>query len=407
MNRPRAALVAGLGLRLTLIMLALVRRGEQAFLVPDSYGYLALARSLACGAFRNRLGEVEVFRTPGYPLLLTPGVWMGAPVAFAIAVNLLLTIAIVMVTHALARRYFDEKTAGVCAIIVAIEPTLMTWSLKVMPETAFALALLLVVFFAARSYESPSQIAAVLLALAAYLRPIAYPLVFVICLLAFFAIGWRKALIATAICIALLAPWHLRNYALTGFAGFSSVMDRAVYLSAGGSVAAEREGVSYAEMRKRMLEEDRVRAAADPERQSRIRKKGFALIVSNPFGYAKTHVAGMARTLFDPGAAEYLRILELYHRGARDTPFRELPSRYPLVFFASLILGIALLPLVILPIVALTKSWRDPRFVLLAIIAGYLVFAGGGIPGNARFRAPAVPLLVLMSAFAKRSTTLV
>lgn len=133
MNRLRAALVAGLGLRLTLIMLALVRRGNEAFLVPDSRGYLALARSLTHGAFRNWSGDVEVFRTPGYPLLLTPGIWMGAPIAFAIAVNLLLTIAIVLAMHAIARRWFDEKTAGLCAIVVAIEPTLLTWSLKVMP----------------------------------------------------------------------------------------------------------------------------------------------------------------------------------------------------------------------------------------------------------------------------------
>ncbi|HEX7831476.1 MAG TPA: hypothetical protein VF787_17605 [Thermoanaerobaculia bacterium] len=403
MNRLRAALVAGLVLRIVLIVLALVRRGKEAFLVPDSRGYLALARNLSGGAFRNWFGDVEVFRTPGYPFLLTPGVWIGARMAFAIAVNLLLTIAIVLATHAIARRYFDEKTAGLCALVVAIEPTLLTWSLKVMPETAFTLAILLAVFFAR---EKPF-VAAIFIVAAAYLRPIAYPLVFVLCLLAFFAIGWRKALVATAICIALLAPWHLRNYALTGFAGFSSVMDRAMYLSAGGSIAAERAGVSYAEMRKRMLEEDRVRAAASSERQSRIRKKGLALILSNPIGYAKTHVAGMARTLFDPGAAEYLRILNLYDRGARDMPLRELPSRYPLVFSASLVLAIALLPLVILPIVALAKSWRDPRFLLLAVIAGYLVFAGGGIPGNARFRAPVVPLLVLMSGFAKRSATLV
>jgi hypothetical protein len=247
----------------------------------------------------------------------------------------------------------------------------------------------------------------VLISIAAYIKPIAYPLIFVLCLLTFVAFGWRKALIAIAICIALIAPWQIRNYTLTGFAGFSSVMDRAVYLSAGGSVAAQQQGVSYAEMRRRMLEQERVRDAADPERQARIRTKGLALIRSNPLAFAKTHVIGMMRTLLDPGAAEYLRIFDLYDRGARDTPFSQLAARYPHVFFASLILGIALLPLVILPAIAFRRAWRDPRFLLLAIVAGYLVVAGGGIPGNARMRAPAVPLLVLMSAFAKRSATLV
>jgi hypothetical protein len=43
--------------------------------------------------------------------------------------------------------------------------------------------------------------------------------------------------------------------------------------------------------------------------------------------------------------------------------------------------------------------------MLLAIVPGYLVFAGGGVPGYSRFRAPAVPFLIVMSAvaFTRRS----
>jgi hypothetical protein len=39
-------------------------------------------------------------------------------------------------------------------------------------------------------------------------------------------------------------------------------------------------------------------------------------------------------------------------------------------------------------------------FGLFALITIYLVAAGGGVPGYHRFRVPAVPFLVLMSAFA-------
>jgi hypothetical protein len=104
----------------------------------------------------------------------------------------------------------------------------------------------------------------------------------------------------------------------------------------------------------------------------------------------------MLRTLFDPGAAEYLRIFGLYDQGARSDP-----RRYPLVLAASILLGIVLLPLVLLPFVATVRR-PPPPFWLLAIVAAYFVVAGGGVPGNYRFRAPIVPLLVVMSACAFR-----
>jgi len=65
------------------------------------------------------------------------------------------------------------------------------------------------------------------------------------------------------------------------------------------------------------------------------------------------------------------------------------------------VLAIVLLPLVVLPLVAAFRVPRERRmpFALLALVAGYLVFASGGPPGNYRFRAPVVPFLVLMGAY--------
>jgi lipopolysaccharide export LptBFGC system permease protein LptF len=113
----------------------------------------------------------------------------------------------------------------------------------------------------------------------------------------------------------------------------------------------------------------------------------------------------MLRTLFDPGAAEYLRLAGVYSAGARDTGgMGETARAYPLVFWSSVVLGVVLLPLVLLPLAGALRVPRGERtaFLLLALVAAYLVVAGGGMPGNYRFRAPAVPFLVLMSAYAFR-----
>jgi 4-amino-4-deoxy-L-arabinose transferase-like glycosyltransferase len=405
----RAAVAADVLLRLLLIACAAWNGGPAAFLVGDSVGYRILARHLAFdGAFLDRWGSgtPELFRTPGYPLLLVPGMWMGQSVAFAIALNVLASVAIVIVTYRLARRLLDERLAGFCALVVALEPTMLTWSLKVMPETLFTLCLVLFTAAALQGLETRQTrwivAAATAIVGAAYLRPIAYPLVFVIALAAFFAIGARRAFIFLVTAAALLAPWHLRNAWQTGYPGFSTVTERSLYFSAGGAVRAERENRPFADVRRDLLEQGRLRdSAADATHHGAMARGGLAMIAANPLAWGTAHVRGMLRTLFDPGAAAYLRLFGAYSAGARSAGGAGAMAHvYPLVFWSSVALAIVLLPLVVLPIVAAFRVPREQRtpFVLLALVAAYLVFASGGPPGNYRFRAPVVPFLVLMGA---------
>ena len=242
-----------------------------------------------------------------------------------------------------------------------------------------------------------------MLCTAAYIKPIAYPLVFIICLASLFRISFirpRAALLFVLVCAALLIPWIARNHR-AGYTGFSTLMARAVYVSAGGSVLAQREHRPYEEVRQELIRRADVRGpTAQPRRFAR---EGAALVASDPLGYAKTHLKGMLRTLFDPGATEYLRMFDLYREGGgammATRGIGTTARAYPIPFWSSIALAMILAPLVILPFIG---AYRSPTvaFVLLAIVAGYLVFAGGGVPGYSRFRAPAVPFLVLMSAVA-------
>ncbi len=77
-----------------------------------------------------------------------------------------------------------------------------------------------------------------------------------------------------------------------------------------------------------------------------------------------------------------------------------LTRRYPATVIASICLATISLLYLIGPLAA---CWRlNPRtrapFVLLTAVVTYLLIAGGGVPGNSRFRAPTVPLLVMMTA---------
>jgi 4-amino-4-deoxy-L-arabinose transferase-like glycosyltransferase len=416
-----------IGLRVALAIGAWLAGGTAAFLAGDSETYLVPAAHLAAHLeLTNGLGAPEIFRTPGYPLLLAAGFVLAHPIVFALAAQLALAAGIVALTHALVRRLVDDpRIAAACAWAAALEPTMLIWSVKVMAETLFTILLLLFVDAALRALETKSPAwsiaAGCALTAAIYVRPIAYPLVPLLFLAAligrgFFgvAVTWRQAFAFLLTCAVLLAPWHLRNFRRTGYMGFSTLFDHAVYLSAGGSVAARHEQKPFGEVRLRLLK------AADGSpgaaKYESMRRRGWALFASDPGAYARIHLEGMARTLFSPGAGEYFGTLGVNRAfGATVTHSLDagpvsgaaaVAKRFPLAFWSSLVLAVLLLPLLALPLIAATKLRPDqrPAFLLLLLVAGWLVTASGGVAGSSRFRAPIVPILIIMGslAFARR-----
>jgi hypothetical protein len=400
----RIAILLTIALRIFLILLLGQLGPPDAFRASDSITYTTGAQSLAArGEFLDGHGKPEIFRTPGYPLVLAPFMALHASDALIVVMNIVFAVLVALVTWRIARQLFgDDRVAGICALIVAIEPTMLIWSLKVMPETLFTLCLLL--FAYAAIHEKPIA-AGIALCAAIYVKPIAWPLVLIVPLVAV----WfqpKRVLILLATCIALLAPWHIRNYVVAGYPGFSSLIDRSIYISAGGSVAARQEGVAFAEMRRGLIARDDARAT-DPQRYAQMRREGVSRIASDPFGWAKTHVFGMFRTLFEPGVTEYARTFGLYTTNGGlsamvDGGFAGFARAHPVLVAVSIVWAIVLLPLVLLPFVGATRVPRHSRlaFALFALITTWLIVAGGGVPGYHRFRVPAVPFLVLMSAFA-------
>ena len=174
-------------LRLVWIVIALSRRGIEAFLVPDSWAYIEFAMVFVLrGEFADMPGTPQIFRTPGYPLLLTPGYLIGHPLAYALILSVLLTAAIVAAVFLIASRLFgNPRIAGWCALIVGLEPTMLAWSLRVMPETLLTLCLVLFAHFALRAVDEPRARwilpAAAALCAAAYVKPVIWPLVVVAC----------------------------------------------------------------------------------------------------------------------------------------------------------------------------------------------------------------------------------
>jgi hypothetical protein len=427
----RSALVApillGIVVRVAVALAAWSHGGPAVFLTPDSYAYLNRAATLATRfAFENERGQPEVFRTPGYPLVLAAGYAMGHPILFALAVQFALAAVIVVVIAAWVTRLAGARWGVVSAWVAALEPVMLLWSMKVMAETQLALWVLVFAWSACRAAETRLLrwviAAAAAVSLAAYTKPIAYPLALLACAAAFvpldgrtagrYAEALRRGAVAAAACAVLLVPWHLRNARTAGYAGFSSLTDYALYVSVGGSIEARHTGQAFADVRTRR----RAEAAATPRPPyAAMRRDGWARLWSDLPGYAGTHLQGMVRTLVEPGAVEYLRLFGGYegHRGAlmrtNDVglvrAFLLLAREQPHVLWPTVVLAIVLGPLVVLPAIAALRLAPHERlpFAILAFTVAWFVTAGGGVPGSNRFRVPAIPLLIVMSALGAAS----
>lgn len=408
-----AAVATAILVRLVLAFAAWRSGGAEAFVVPDSATYFAPAKALATrSSFENANGRPEVFRTPLYPLLLS----VRPTIPFALAANFVLAAGVVVFTFLFARRLLGGRWGIACAFAAAVEPVTFFWSLKVMPETLLTFLVISFAFCAWRAVETSDRrwsiTAAAVISAAAYTKPIAYPLAILVCVAAFVPRpGWlRRGIIMTITVVALLTPWHLRNARVAGYAGFSSQADYALYVSAGGSIEARREGEAYAQVRTRYLQRA---AAAERPPYDAMRRDGWSLLRSDPLGYAATHGQGMLRTLFDPGAADFLRLFGHYPQSggallrATDVGLLRtlvlLANEQPQAFWPTILLGILLAPLVILPFFIRVTPRTRMGLAILAFVAAYFVISGGGVPGSGRFRVPLVPPLIVMSAAALAS----
>jgi len=132
------------------VALALSLHGEGAFLMPDSFSYLPIAQNLVeHGVYSGDAVNLvpHNFRTPLYPLFLTPFVMLNVPIFFvAFAQGILVSLAAVFL-YLLGRRLFSEKVAVSAAILLGIEPGGVFISNLILTESLFVFLFVPALFF--------------------------------------------------------------------------------------------------------------------------------------------------------------------------------------------------------------------------------------------------------------------
>ena len=407
----------------------------------DSILYVALAQELvATGSFfrPDRPGEIdqrngtyELVRTPGYPLLLIPGVLLRHVYGVTVAIQTLVSAATAYFIFRIAMMLFSQAPIALAAaLLFAIDPMSVFFNRYLLTETWFTFLITVFLYFLLRYLRQRSGkyllTAGVLLAAAAFVRPAAYFLPLAVCL-GLLAFGFRHreerrkiVLQAVAFFVLSMSPlvaWQARNWALTGYSGFSAITDINLYYYNAVAVLAVKTGVPYDELQVRLGAWDlqdyfrnfpEQRRWSDAARFHFMRRSALRTFAANPFLSVKTSIQGMLRFLFDPGGTKYVKLFQgesdqiqfyayVVNHGYLKTILLLFQER-PLMFWVNLIPAILLLGYYFLAAIGL---FRNPPSAWEALtlmgVALYFLLVSAGPADGPRFRVAIVPIICLFA----------
>jgi 4-amino-4-deoxy-L-arabinose transferase-like glycosyltransferase len=198
----------------------------------DSYSYWVLAEKIARGEpYEYGPGPARIFRTPGYPLVLSVlfAVSGDPPVVWARIVGCLLGTATVGGVIWLTSCFFSERASIIAGLLAALYPGAIGMSVFVLSEALFCPLMLGQVLAWIAAYRSIrarrtaafALIAGVLAGLATLVRPSWLLFTPFACGLGIVLTGQRRRqfLIAVAMAagiVVTMLPWWVRNYGITG-----------------------------------------------------------------------------------------------------------------------------------------------------------------------------------------------
>lgn len=418
---------------MTVLVAALVYAGPPALHTGDTGTYARPARELLTHGRFAVNGVPELERTPGYPILLIPGILVGHLEVVTALLQVVMSCALVYLVYRLSRLVFeDERAALFGAALYAVEPLSILYSVKLMSETPFTflLTLFLIALVAYLKKRSLRVIAlaALLLAACAYVRPISYYLpvyltiVLVILTLTMAAMRRTKyvdILVFALVSMGTLAAWQVRNYSAAGYRGFSAISDVNIYFFEAASVVSAKERTDFHDVWTRfgfwdvetyLAHHPEQRSFTPAQRYVAMRRESLGIIFGSPMVYAAIRVEGMLRTLLNPGGAEYFVLFGVAHEqlgteivldeGVVASALALLRSR-PLLFLANVtlfVLLLAFLALAMVPLISRRVMTSPPVILFSAVIAYFLLLSGGAV-GSSRFRHPLMPIVAILAGY--------
>jgi hypothetical protein len=382
--------------------------------------YRFLAEQLASGhGYRLPDGSPTAYYPVGYPLalaagfLLTPASWQTGVV---VVLNLLCQVASILFVFAITRSVLEGRRGGdgrafpalVAAGAVALWPNLVLHTAVPLSESLFVALVLGAVLVVVQGPWAAHRfggwrlvVIGSLLGAATLVRPVSLPIL--VALLAAWLLagfGWRAlahTAVVTAVVVAVLAPWVVRN---------AVVMDAAlVSTNTGDNLCMSRRvggsgGFEFPNFRCNSGPFDELpRPAYEVERDAQGRRLAIEFVVDHPVEELRLVVRRAVRTL--ESDADAVAASESYgeDRFLDDAVRSALIGVSDAWFVLAGLAGVA--GLVVLAV------RRRPDGLAVVLVTASLLAAPLASFGDPRFKVPAVPLAcvgigVLVDALASR-----
>lgn len=408
------------------MLAAYARTGTAVMTQGDTASYVAPMLGLLHGTYASS-GVPELDRTPGYPIFLLVTGMAGGHVLLCLLCQIAVSVLSLLLVSRIAGRLFQsDRAALIAAWLYACEPLSIVSSVRVMPETLFVL-LLLCVLERLTTYLEDGRLAAVAwagfaLAAATFVRPVSYYLILPLAL-GLVLVGpsvsglrWKAPLVLVLCTVPWFAIWQGRNYAVAGYSGFSSIVEKNLYFYQTAEVRAEMEHRSLEDEQRLLGYPDEASYVAQyPEqrdwplarRLTFMRMESMAVLREHRLLYLKTHFRGMLVVAFSPGATEFLQLIGAYP-DTRSMPRRvvnegllvsglRLVRTHPGVAAAMVTFAMPLLFLYGAAGFGVVRG-KLPMVLLVVGVGLYFVGIAGGAQAVGRYRVPEMPELCVLAA---------
>jgi 4-amino-4-deoxy-L-arabinose transferase-like glycosyltransferase len=442
-----AALLAGLALRICLLLAPTAPLATKA-LEPtgDSPEYMRPATNLVHGHGFSQDSvppfRPDILRTPVYPLFLSlPLAVFGSSPVWPVLLQISLSLVTIWLTRKLALELgLGPGTSAFAALLVALSPNLIFYSIKLTTETLFAslllVALVLINRFRALHRWQELLASGACCGLLILTRPIAafFPLVIAAYLLWLefrvrnWQLGIRNSVLLLACASIVVAPWVIRNQRVAGRYIISTVFDYNISVHTAALTLATDKLIPLNQARDSMVA--RAQAQFGPLDTSdqasywaAMGKVGWQQALARPLLAAKLHAAGSIGGLLMPLSVRSLRVFSGAHREDSTTGhahvaqqtiqlvargkaqqalaliWKERLARMPAPALAILTYAFMFHVILLVSCVVglFLRRSRGLLWLLLPVI--YFTLLTGPV-GEARFRVPIEPLLSLFAAVA-------
>ena len=418
-------------LALALRLAPLLRPGaDWAMANVDSARYVELADGMRAGCGFARLlnghcGPPEVFRTPGYPLLLAAITSLRLVVALQAIIGAALCLGVGYFVH----RLWDLRSAVVAEVLLATDLPSIMQSSRILSDTLFqgllTCAVILEIAVIARGLWDRRALATVvaasaLLAFAILVRPVGLllPIIAPLALIFLPAIDWRTRSAAMLLVFAIpalaTAGWAARNARRTGVWTFSTIAAVNLYYFRAGGVVWYRGHQDFSAVMDALARRLGYPNANDyPDTPAslapRMTSDAIHILLNDPAGT----VSMTARSFFwlavvpDRGGLN-----ELLGTNAGATSYLaatgEIGARLKQLVHSPLLTVLVLLQLILtaftwigaaLAVIRLRgRPRREIAVVLIPLgVALVMILLASGAEAYARYRMPAIPLLAIVA----------